>query len=86
MQPIFLTRLIRKKVLVDIHLVNGINLKGKIVQFDSLVVILKHTVHHMIYKHAISTIQIASTDHPPRTLPSKNIKLKAQGGSAMKKS
>jgi host factor-I protein len=59
MQPTFLASLLRKKTLVEIHLVNGIKLVGKIIQFDPSVVILNHTVPQMIYKHAISTIQVA---------------------------
>ena len=44
---------------VAVYLQNGIKLQGKIVQFDSLVIMLRSPtgITQMIFKHAILTLQ-----------------------------
>ena len=56
LQDPFLNALRREHIPVSIFLVNGIRLQGVIESFDLYVVLLKHTVTQMVYKHAISTI------------------------------
>ena len=56
LQDNFLNILRKEHTPVSIFLVNGIKLQGKIDSFDQYVIMLKNTVSHMVYKHAISTI------------------------------
>jgi len=56
LQEPFLNALRKEHVAVSIYLVNGIKLQGQIDSFDQFVVVLKNSVHQMVYKHAISTI------------------------------
>ena len=56
LQEPFLNALRKEHIPVSIYLVNGIKLQGQIDSFDQFVVVLKNSVHQMVYKHAISTI------------------------------
>jgi len=56
LQEPFLNALRREHVPVSIFLVNGIKLQGQIESFDQFVILLKHNVSQMVYKHAVSTI------------------------------
>ena len=56
LQDPFLNTLRKEKVPVSIYLVNGIKLQGQIDSFDQFVVLLRNSVSHMVYKHAISTV------------------------------
>ena len=56
LQEPFLNALRKEHKQVSIYLVNGIKLQGQIDSFDQFVVVLKNSVHQMVYKHAISTI------------------------------
>lgn len=56
LQDSFLNALIREDVQVAVYLINGIKLQGQIDSFDQFVIVLKHSVNQMVYKHAISTI------------------------------
>ena len=67
LQEPFLNALRKEKVPVSIYLVNGIKLQGQVDSFDQYVIILKHTVNQMVYKHAVSTI-----------VPSKTIKFQTE--------
>ena len=55
-QDHFLSDMKRSRNQVNMYLVNGIKLQGRIEGFDQYVVVLKNNVHQMVYKHAISTI------------------------------
>ena len=56
LQDPFLNILRKDRIPVSIYLVNGIKLQGQIESFDQYVVLLRHTVTQMVYKHAISTV------------------------------
>ena len=56
LQDPFLNALRRDKVPVSIYLVNGIKLQGQIDAFDQFVVLLKNTVHQLVYNHALSPV------------------------------
>lgn len=57
LQKMFIERMIQEKVGVSIYLVNGVQLKGELVEVDEESLILKNdTVAQLIFKHAISTI------------------------------
>lgn len=56
LQGPFLNELRRSRIPVNMYLVNGIKLQGKIDSFDQYVVVLRNNVQQMVYKHAISTI------------------------------
>lgn len=60
LQDVFLNTLCKNHETVNVYLVNGIRLQGKIEAFDRFVVMVKDSVTRMVYKHAISTIA------PPR--------------------
>ena len=70
LQDPFLNALRKERVPVSIYLVNGIKLQGQIDSFDQFVVLLKHSVSQMVYKHAISTV-----------VPSRNVRLPNADGS-----
>ena len=54
-----LQQLQQSAIPVAVYLHNGIKLQGKIVQFDSLVIMLRSPtgITQMIFKHAILTLQ-----------------------------
>lgn len=54
-----LDKYVKMKVFVIVYLVNSFQLKGFITGYDSKVIILVSAdgKEHMIYKHAISTIE-----------------------------
>ena len=58
LQHKFLTLLRKKNELVNVYLMNGIRLQGRIEAFDQFVVLVNINTSgpQMIYKHAISTI------------------------------
>ena len=56
LQDVFLNELCKSHDAVNVYLVNGIRLQGKIEAFDRFVIMLRDSVTRMIYKHAISTI------------------------------
>lgn len=58
LQDQYLNRLRKDKIPVTAFLMNGVPLKGRIVSFDSFVVLFEvDGKHHFVFKHAISTIQ-----------------------------
>ena len=66
LQDVFLNNARKEKIPVTIYLINGVQVKGQVMGFDSYVIIIADQKKHqnMIYKHAVSTI-----------LPAKNINL-----------
>ena len=64
LQDPFLNDLRRSRTPVNMYLVNGIKLQGKIEAFDQYVVVLRNNVQQMVYKHAISTIVPLRTGEP----------------------
>jgi len=57
LQDLFLSRACRTQVNVTMFLMNGFQMRGRIVGFDSFVVVLMTDAkQQVIYKHAISTI------------------------------
>lgn len=71
LQDHYLNALRKEKVPLTVYLMNGVPLKGRIIAFDSFVVLLEiDGKQQMVFKHAISTIQ-----------SSKNIDLRAEGES-----
>lgn len=56
LQDTFLTALKNQQVSVSIFLISGIKLHGVVGDFDEHVIMLKHSITQMVYKHAISTI------------------------------
>lgn len=62
LQDLFLARARRAQEPVTLFLMNGFQLRGKIVGFDSFVVVVDSAgKQQVIYKHAISTI---APEHP----------------------
>jgi len=59
LQDPFLNALRKEHIPVSIYLVNGIKLQGNVESFDQYVILLRNTVTHMVYKHAISTVVLA---------------------------
>jgi len=58
LQDQFLNKLRKDKIPITAFLMNGVPLKGKIVSFDSFVVLFDvDGRQHLVFKHAISTIQ-----------------------------
>lgn len=66
LQDVFLNNARKEKIPATIYLINGVQVKGQVMGFDSYVIIIADEKNHqnMIYKHAVSTI-----------LPAKNINL-----------
>lgn len=66
-QDPFLNDLRRSRTQVNMYLVNGIKLQGRVEGFDQYVVVLRNNVQQMVYKHAISTIVPLRTSEPPHS-------------------
>jgi host factor-I protein len=56
LQDPFLNALKKQQVPVSIFLISGIKLHGIVDAYDEHVIMLKHSITQMVYKHAISTI------------------------------
>ncbi len=57
LQEKFLNTIRKEKVRVNIYLVNGVKLEGKIRYFDPYTILLKEGPRQiLIYKHAITTV------------------------------
>ncbi|MEK8022860.1 MAG: RNA chaperone Hfq [Candidatus Hydrogenedentota bacterium] len=57
-QDLYLNRLRKERIPITAYLMNGVPLKGRVIAFDSFVVIFEvDGKQHMVFKHAISTIQ-----------------------------
>jgi len=54
---------------VEIFLINGVRLEGRIVSFDPQVVLIESETTDKVYKTAISTIQEAKKRAPLRAKP-----------------
>ena len=67
LQDSFLNDMRRSRTQVNMYLVNGIKLQGKVDAFDQYVVVLRNNIQQMVYKHAISTIvPLRSSEPSPR--------------------
>ena len=56
-QDIFLNQARRERTMLTVFLMNGFQMRGVITGFDAFVILLQSEgKHHMIYKHAVSTI------------------------------
>lgn len=56
-QEIFLNSVRKEKIVVQVYLTNGYQLRGIVVGFDNFVIVLEgEGKQNVIYKHAISTI------------------------------
>ena len=57
-QDVFLNFARREKLPVQIRLMDGTDLEGRVKSFDRFAVIVEHTgADHMIFKHAIASIR-----------------------------
>jgi host factor-I protein len=57
-QDVFLNFARREKLPVQIRLMDGTDLEGRVKNFDRFAVIVEHTgADHMIFKHAIAAIR-----------------------------
>ena len=57
LQDIFLNQSRKEKIEITIYLVNGVQLKGRVLSFDNFTILLEiDKKQNLIYKHAISTI------------------------------
>ncbi|GAB6071906.1 RNA chaperone Hfq [Venenivibrio stagnispumantis] len=57
LQELFLNAIRKQKVRVDVYLVNGVKLEGKIRYFDNFTILLKEGPRQvLVYKHAITTV------------------------------
>ncbi len=65
LQDVFLNTLCKNREMVNVYLINGIRMRGRIEAFDRFVVMIRESSTRMVYKHAISTIApIKETDAP----------------------
>lgn len=75
LQDFFLNQLRKGGVHVTTYLMNGVPLKGRIVGFDSFVVVFEaEGKQSLVFKHAISTIQ------PSRAIDLKEMASEGDGG------
>ncbi len=61
-QDSFLNQARRERVSLDVHLIDGSDLHGKISAFDSFTIILlndERDEQYLVYKHAIATVMPA---------------------------
>lgn len=61
-QDSFLNQARRERIALDVHLIDGSELNGKISAFDNFTIILLNEdrdEQHLIYKHAVATIRPA---------------------------
>lgn len=65
----FLAQWQSEKKTVEIFLINGVRIEGRIVSFDPQVVLVESETTDKVYKTAISTIQEAKKRAPPRGRP-----------------
>ncbi|MDX9754754.1 MAG: RNA chaperone Hfq [bacterium] len=59
-QDSFLNQARRERITLDLHLIDGSELNGKISAFDNFTIILLNEdrdEQHLIYKHAIATVR-----------------------------
>ncbi|WP_457644485.1 RNA chaperone Hfq [Persephonella sp.] len=57
LQEQFLNAIRKEKVRVNVYLVNGVKLEGKIRYFDPFTILLKEGPRQvLVYKHAITTV------------------------------
>ncbi|WP_457639899.1 RNA chaperone Hfq [Persephonella sp.] len=57
LQEQFLNQIRKSKVRVNVYLVNGVKLEGKIRYFDPFTILLKEGPRQvLVYKHAITTV------------------------------
>ena len=57
LQDAYLAEVKRQGVPVTVYLVNGFQLRGTVKGFDAFTIVLEYEHrHHLIYKHAVSTI------------------------------
>ena len=57
-QDVFLNYIRREKLIVTIRMMDGIELEGRIKNFDRFALVLDHGgADHMIFKHAIAAIK-----------------------------
>ena len=56
LQDLYINALIAQHIDVNIFLVNGIKLQGRVIAFDEHTILLKNIITQMIYKHAVSTV------------------------------
>ena len=68
LQDLYLSALCNQHLDVNIFLVNGIKLQGRVIAFDGEGILLKNIITQMIMKHAVSTI-----------VPVRNVDLVAAG-------
>jgi len=65
----FLAQWQSERKTVEIFLINGVRIEGRIVSFDPQVVLVESETTDKVYKTAISTIQEAKKRAPPRDKP-----------------
>ena len=71
-QDVFLNYARREKLPVQIRLMDGTDLEGRVKNFDRFAVIVEHSgADHMIFKHAIATIRFTSPLRRPNPAPSR---------------
>lgn len=58
LQDAFLAQIKKEGAVVSLYLVNGFQLKGTVKGFDNFTIVLENMEgrHHLIYKHAVTTI------------------------------
>ncbi|MBI1823393.1 MAG: RNA chaperone Hfq [Nitrospirae bacterium] len=56
LQDMFLNQIRKEKIIVTVHLINGVVIQGTIKGFDSFSIFLKNDHQELIYKHAIVSI------------------------------
>jgi host factor-I protein len=67
LQDHFLNTARKEKIEVNIYLVNGVPIKGKVLSFDNFTILMEvEKRQNLIYKHAVSTMV------PSRPIPYKD--------------
>ena len=61
-QDVFLNYVRREKLTVTVRMMDGLELEGRVKNFDRFAVIVEHNgADHMVFKHAIATIRSPRT-------------------------
>ncbi|TFH43124.1 MAG: RNA chaperone Hfq [Chrysiogenales bacterium] len=67
LQDHFLNTARKEKIELNIYLVNGVPIRGRVLSFDNFTLLMEvEKKHNLIYKHAVSTIV------PSRPIPYKD--------------
>ena len=86
LQDMFLNQVRQEAQMLNVYLVNGVHLQGKLIGFDNFIVILEvEGKHELIYKHAISTLMPINQFRLKQEMPTKKNSLQEKHQERNKK-